>query len=162
MSRLKLNITELILQAMAFFMLFIPGMYYRELWNCNYYDYGSWWSLSNREIASFLDATSSHKSFFYIIVGLMLFNVILLILEIFNADRKFNISISSVSPILTVILLFIFNLVLEQKYDDYWSIVYPANWLFYGELFVLAAVLFIALLKCSNRVTENQNAEVQA
>ncbi len=160
MSRLKLNITELNLQVMAFFMLFIPGMYYRELWSSSYP--GAWWSLESRKTASFWDATSFHKSFFCIIAGLMLFNVILLILEIFNDDRKFNIFISSVSPILTVVLLFIFNLVLEQKSDDYWSIVYPANWLFYVELFMLAAVFVTALLKCSNRVTKNQDAEVQA
>lgn len=159
MSRLKLNITELILQAMAFFVLFIPGMYNKEIWTR--LSYGKW-KLSFESVASFWDAANHHKWFFYIIAGLMLFNVVLLLLEIFKVDQKFNLLISAASPVLTAVFLFIFNSVFEKMADDLYSTIYTANWLFYVELFLLTSVLLTALLKCSNRTTENQTTEVQS
>lgn len=158
MSRLKLNITELILQITALLMLFIPGMYYREVWASRGY---GMWTLQWRTEASFVNAANHQELFFCIIVGLMLINMALSLAEIKDINRKFNIFVSLILPVLTAIALFIFNAVVEPV-NELYDTSYSVNWLFYGELAMLAAVFVTALLKCSNRVTKNQDAEVQA
>ena len=88
-------------------------------------------------------------------------NMALSLAEIKDINRKFNIFVSLILPVLTAIALFIFNAVVEPV-NELYDTSYSVNWLFYGELAMLAAVFVTALLKCSNRVTKNQDAEVQA
>ena len=151
MTKFKLNIAEMICQAISLTLLFLPGMYNWEHWEEIYGGYGDW--LSSRTPFSFFDvAGNTYIVLGIIIIVLMLANLIFALLAILAPIRFKNGKIYSILPFITIVLMVVFSVICGIK--DNWGYCAPISWLFYIEMLFLIATAVIALMKCSSKVKE--------
>ena len=152
MTKRTLNLIELILQAIACLLLFLPGMYYWEHWEKEFF---GGYRLVVRLSISFFHAAGNTATFLgYLIAGLMFANVIILLFVIFGSSQmsKGKNIVHITIPFLTVALLILFS-VIANAMDDY-GYCAPVNSLFYFEMFLLLAVVVVSFMKCSQKIKE--------
>ncbi len=153
MTRFKLNIVEMLCQAIALMLLFLPGMYTLEVWEPSLLGY---W-LKYSAPSSFFLTTVEHSGIIAIALGftiavLMVGNLVLILLTIFKSDKYKNGKGHTVLPLAVIILMVVFSLISAVR-DEY-GYCSPINWLFYIEMFVLLATSVIAFIKCSPKIEE--------
>lgn len=145
MSKHKLNIAELIFQALAILCLFLPWMYTWEHWE-PYYRGGE--TLVYSSPMSFISLIGNISIILgLLILAAMITNSCFIISPMFKGyGKKFSI-IHKLLPIATIVLLTAFTII--ASIEDYYGYCAVPNWLFYFEAFFVIAVMILALLKCS-------------
>lgn len=149
MTKRKLNIAEMICQAISIALLFLPGMYNWEKWEENLIGY----SLKARIPFSFFQTAQNITIVLgIIIIALMVANLVLILLTIFEPSKFKNGKIHIILPLAVIILMILFSIICGVR-DEY-GYCAPISWLFYVEMLFLAASAVIAFMKCSPKVKE--------
>ncbi len=151
MKRLAINITALLLQGVSIVLLFIPGMFYWEHWEKES------WAVSTLDLrmnATYFHITGNTSEVLgYFIVFLIILSAVWILLDILIPDRIHNLFkakkiiriIDILLPSLILVFMFIFMIVAKKR-DDY-GYQAPPSTLFYIEIFILAVIVFLSILK---------------
>jgi len=146
MSKHKLNIIELVFQALSLLCLFLPWMYTWEHWE-PYYKGGSTLAYSC-PMAFIVIMNSVSIILGLLILATMIANGYFIISPLFKGyGKKFSI-VHKLLPIATIVLLTAFTII--ASIEDYYGYCAVPNWLFYFEAFFVIAVMILAFLKCSH------------
>lgn len=155
MTKRKLNLAELICQAIATVLLFIPGAFYWQHWEEKLINpaFPGQKELAFSMSVSFIHAAqNTFEVLPFIITALMLINIVLLIIYTFrDVPSKFD-KFYLILPILSVFMA-VLTAILAGRRDDY-GYCAPINWLFYIELLFLLATVVLAFMRCSKRIKE--------
>ena len=153
MKRLAINITALLLQGFSIVLLFIPGMFYWEHWEKES------WAVSTLDLrmnATYFHITGNTSEVLgYFIVFLMILCAVWLLLDIIIPNKiseiiksEKGITIINIAlPSLVLALMIVFMFVAKKR-DDY-GYQAPPGTLFYIEMFLLAVIVFLCILKCT-------------
>lgn len=165
MTKKNLNVVELILQSLAALLLFFPRMYCSEIWRIipppsvrTYQEYNSFFDVAN----SSYNGNILPQILGYFMVGLMLVNIAILILTIFESSKisKVGNKAHVIIPILIVAFFIIFTVaqdVIESNLGQSelkYTFVFSPETLFYIEMFFLLCVVLVASMKCSKKIEE--------
>lgn len=156
MSTKKINLAELICQAIAIVLLFIPGIFNWEHWNT--VDWGVS-ELSLRMPITFIHTASNTNAFLgYLTAAIMFINLALLILFIYKDIPHKVEKFYRILPTASIILMVVFAL-LAGIQDDY-GYCATVNWLFYVDMLFLAATTVLAFMRYSSKVKKEIPAKV--
>lgn len=155
MTSKKINLAELICQAIAITLLFIPGMFNWEHWE--EIEWGISQLALRMPITFFHAAGNTNEVLGYLIATIMFANVAILILYIFkDVPQKYE-KIYLILPCASVGLMVLFA-VLAGIRDDY-GYCAPTNWLFYVDMLFLSATTVLAFMKLSKKVNREDSVK---
>ena len=156
MKRIVMNLIGILAQGIAIVMLFIPGMFKCEVFN------KVGFLIDSHSENFFVTLDNGPGAWGYLIILLMIFNIILLLLEILipqqalkrfdKNDLIFRITAISI-PAVTSILLFVFLFACEgfrergKGYFDFSGVQWCKDTLFYIEIFIMFSIILLSVLK---------------
>lgn len=142
-SRQRINLCELIVQAISIMLLFIPGMFYWEHWEET--GFGISTLKLKMSITFFHAADNTAKVLGYVIVALMLLNIAVMLIELFIPSKTPNNKIQIILPASITALFFLFASIAGTR--DKYGYGAPVNSLFYVEILLLLSIIVMTLLK---------------
>ena len=149
MTKKNLTLAELISQAISIALLFIPGMYYLEHWEASWPGH----VLSMQYSTSFLIAAGKHCPILCVLVFLvMLFNLALLVTDVFKDIPEKLKKLYTILPILAVALIALSSIIASIM--DSYGYCASANWLLAIELFFMVTAVFLSFMRISKNVKE--------
>lgn len=154
MSNKNLNIIELILQALAMLLLFLPGMYSWQHWEEE--AFGMYVRTFNMDVSFFHAAGNISALFSFLVSGLMLANIVMILISIFKFSKRNKVHI--IIPILTIIVLVSFSIIANNRNE--FGYCAPINWLFYFEIFLLLFVVLLAFMKNSKKLEKQPKTAI--
>ncbi len=140
------NLIEVIMQGLAILLLFLPGMFYENIWRRDLY----YWTKTpwGDGYVSFVSKMGQAGGFFgvlaliAVVVGLILF-----IVQLVSNGEKSNLKIAIVPPCLQLVFVLVSSLFLEQSHTTYESYYgYELSFLFFIEMALLIAIALIAVI----------------
>ena len=164
MTKYKLSLLQLIVQSIAFVLLFIDNMFvrvehsiYSMVGYYKSYSYPrSFYKASIDDSESFLAI-----SFGYIFLIFSIFCIVILIINLFKKIPFVNKKLSIIFPMITVVSFTAFGLWLDNfTIRDTWQLNYNIDYMFIVELALLIAALVIDLYRNFSSLpykTEKQN-----